>query len=781
MEEEGRDAGKGIGARMRRVEDLRFVTGKGDYVDDLALPNMAYAYVVRSPHAHAKIVGIDKDAAAAVPGVLCVLTGKDVVAENIKGLPCPGFPAVPKGAHFYRPLRPVLATDCVRHVGDGVALIVAQSLHQAKDAAELLAVEYEILPAVTLEDALAEGAPTVWPDAAGNVSFQLERGDARTIDQALAKAAHVTRLSLHYPRVTANTIEPRSIIAYREAGHRYTLRSTTQTPYRLREIASDVLGMPELDLRVVSPDVGGGFGMKSQVYPEEILVLWAARKLERPVRLAMERSDGIASDAHGRSQIVEAAVALDGEGRILALRSSLAIDLGAYLSATAGSAPNNATNSLTGTYVVPLMHVVVKAVFTNTAMMASYRGTAKPEASFVMERLLDKAAREMGIDPVAMRRRNLIPAAAMPHKTAGGLVYDSGEFEKVLDQALVLADWAGFAKRRRESERRGRRRGIGLALHCQRAGNQSERMELRVAPNGAVALYAGTHSHGQSHETAFAQMLHEWLGVEPGQVTVFQGDTDNVLFGRGTFSQRSMSAGGSALQVAADAVIAKGKRVAGVLLEAAEHDIDFKAGAFCVKGTDRSVSFRAVAKKSYQGLGLPAELGIGLDGTGTHPGPFTFPNGCMISEVEVDTDTGAVEVLKVSAVDDVGTVVNPLTLEGQLHGSTAQGLGETLLEQVIYERGSGQLVTGSFQDYAMPRADNMPPIVGETRPVPTQTNPLGVKGGSESGNVGAPAAIINAIVDALSPYNITDVPLPATPERVWRLIQSAGASGRADQ
>jgi aerobic carbon-monoxide dehydrogenase large subunit len=772
MEAGKRVAGTGIGAPMRRVEDRRFVTGKGVFVDDIALPNMAFAYVVRSPHAHAKIVGIDKGPASAAPGVFCVLTGHDVTAESIKSLPCPGFPVPPEGARYFRPLRPVLTVDFVRHVGDGVALIVAQTLDQAKDAAELLAVDYEVLPAVTLEDALGEGVPKVWHDAASNVSFQLERGERRTVDQAFAQASHVTKLSLHYPRVTANTIEPRSVVAYREAGQRFTICSTTQTPYRLREVASDVLGMPELDLRVVSPDVGGGFGMKSQVYPEEILVLWAARKLDRPVKLVMERSDSISSDAHGRHQIVEAELALDANARILAVRSSIAIDLGAYLSATAASAPNNATNSLSSTYVVPLIHVVVKAVFTNTAMMASYRGTAKPEASFVMERLVDKASRELGIDPVEVRRRNLIPPSAMPHKTAGGLVYDCGEFEKVLDQALELADWSGFPKRRLESERRGLRRGIGLALHCQRAGNQSERMEIRVAPNGSVALHVGTHSHGQSHETAFAQMINEWLGVEPAKVTLFQGDTDKVLFGRGTFSQRSMSTGGSALLMAADVVVAKGKRLAGLMLEASEEDIEFKSGRFCVKGTDRAVAFKDVAKKSYQGMGLPAEFGIGLDGAGTHPGPFTFPNGCMICEVEVDPDTGLVTVVKLSAVDDVGTVVNPLTLEGQLHGSTAQGLGETLLEQVLYERGSGQLITGSFQDYAMPRADNMPPIVSSIRSVPTKLNPLGAKGGSEPGNVGAPAAIINAIVDALSSYKVADVPLPATPERIWQLIHA---------
>lgn len=766
-------ASTGIGAPVRRLEDPRFITGKGDFVDDLAPAGVAFAHVVRSPHAHAKIVSMDKSAACAAPGVYCVLTGREAIAENIKGLPCPGFPAAPTGARFCRPLRPVLASEIVRHVGDGIALIVAQTLHQAKDAAELLAVEYEPLPAVTLESALAEGASKVWPDAPNNVSFRLERGEARVVDQAFSQASHITRLSLHYPRVTANTIEPRSVMAYREAGNRFTLRSTTQTPYRLREIAADVLQIAELDLRVLSPDVGGGFGMKSQVYPEEILVLWAARKLDRPVKLVMERSDAMATDAHGRHQIVEAELALDSNARILAVRSSLAIDLGAYLSATAASAPNNATNSLTSTYVIPAMHVVVKAVFTNTAMMASYRGTAKPEASFVIERLIDKAGRELGIDPVEIRRRNLIAPTAMPHKTAGGLVYDCGEFEGVLDQALRLADWQGFARRRDDSEQRGLRRGIGLALHCQRAGNQSERMEIRVAPNGSIALHVGTHSHGQSHETAFAQMINDWLGVDVDDVALFQGDTDKVLFGRGTFSQRSMSTGGSALLAAAEMVVAKGKRLSGLMLEASEEDIEFNGGRFSVKGTDRSVTFKEVAKKSYQGIGLAPEFGVGLDGTGAHPGPFTFPNGCMICEVEVDPETGNVAVVKLSAVDDVGTVINPLTLEGQLHGSTAQGLGEALLEQMIYDADSGQLLTGSFQDYALPRAANMPPIISSTRPVPTKLNPLGAKGGSEPGNVGAPAAIINAIVDALSPYRVTDVPLPATSEKIWRLIQAA--------
>ena len=767
----------GIGAPVRRVEDQRFLTGQGNFVDDLSAERMTFAHVVRSPHAHARIIRIDKASALAAPGVLTVLTADDVAAQNIGALKCQGFPQLPKDAPHYRPVRPLLASGVVRHVGDCVALVVAETLNQAKDAGELLHIDYEPLSAVTLADAGAGDAPTVWEDAHSNVSFQLERGDRRAVEQRFGAAAHVTRLTVCYPRVSANTIEPRSIVAYRDrTTGRLTICTTTQTPYRLRETLADVLRIPELELRVVAPDVGGAFGMKSQAYPEYALVLWAARLLDRPVKWTADRSESLASDAHGRHQMVEAELALDANGRILALRADLAIDLGAYLSTTAGSAPNNATTSHSGTYVVPLIHVVVRAMFTNTSMMASYRGTAKPEGSFVLERLMDKAAREMKIDSVEMRRRNLVHSSAMPHKTAGGFTYDCGEFEHVLDKALTLADWKGFPARRAESERRGLRRGIGLAMHCQRAGNQSERMEVRVMPNGTLALYVGTHSHGQSHETSFAQMASEWLGVTLDQIRVFQGDTDTVLFGRGTFSQRSMLAGGSALKHAAEEVVRKAKRVAGWTLEAAESDIDFERGVFRVKGTDRTVSFREVVRKSYQGVGLPPELGVGLDGAGSHPGPQTFPNGCMICEVEVDVDTGAVAVVRASSVDDAGVIINPLTFEGQLHGSTAQGLGEALLEQIVYDRDSGQLLTGSFTDYAMPRADNMPPIVSAVHPVPTKSNPLGVKGGSEAGNMGAPAAIINALIDALSPFGVTDIDLPATPERVWRAIHRAGAT-----
>jgi carbon-monoxide dehydrogenase large subunit len=763
----------GIGAAVLRFEDERFLTGRGHFVDDLLPPASAFACVLRSPHAHARIRRIDKAAASSAPGVLAVLAGEDAVAEGLGGLPCGAFPALPPGSLYHRPLHPLLAIGKVRHVGEALALVIAGTPAQAADAAELVEVDYEPLPAVTLEDALAKDAPKVWDEARGNVAFRIERGDAEAVARAFADAAHVTTLSVRYPRACANPIEPRAALAWCDAaGGRATLCSSSQMPFQVREVLAGILRMPEADLRVIAPDVGGAFGMKSQIYPEEALVLWAARKLRRPVKWTADRRESFVADMHGRDQITQAALALDANGRALALRASVSINLGAYLGHHAGVAPLNAAISYTNTYDVPLIHAVVRACFTHSSVVGPYRGTAKPEATFVTERLIDKAAREMKLDLVDMRRRNLISASAMPYRTPGGYLFDCGEFERVLDKALVAADWQGFGRRRAESERRGLLRGIGLAMHCQRAGSQAERMEIRVAQDGSVALHAGTLASGQGHETAFAQMAAEWLGVPAAKVRLFQGDTGRVLYGRGTYAQRSMNAGGSALRLAADEVVRKGMRLAAWMLEADAHDIEFVEGVFRVKGTDRQASFADVARKSYA-AGVPPDLGIGLEGTGSHPGPNNFPNGCLVSEVEVDPQTGRVELVGLTAVDDVGVAVNPLLLEGQLHGSVAQGLGQALLEEVVYERGSGQLLTGSFMDYAMPRADDLPGIRSELHLVPTKTNPLGVKGGSEAGNTGVPPAVIHAIVDALSPWGIGDVPLPATPERIWRLLRDA--------
>jgi carbon-monoxide dehydrogenase large subunit len=760
-----------LGAPVHRVEDERLLTGKGHYADDMALPNMAFAYVVRSPHAHATIVGIDTDKAKAAPGVLAVLTGEDVARENIGSLHCHSFPKLPPDSKTYNPTQPILVSDTVRHVGDRVALVVADTLAQAKNAGELIEIEYDVLPAVTLIDALAPDAPKVWDDSDSNVSFQIESGDKDAVEAQFATAAHVTKISCRYPRASANAMEPRAATAYQDPlDNRFTLCTSCQEPHAVKHDVAQLLGMSELNLRVVAMDIGGAFGMKGQTYPEEVLVVWAARKIGRPVKWTADRSESLATDMHGRGPMADAELAFDRDGRILAFRTSVAAELGAYLAGSAGVPPRNASISYPGTYHVPMIHAVVRATFTNTVQLGPYRGSGKPEATFVLERLMEKAAHEMGLDPIDLRRRNLIPPSDMPYQTPGGYVYDSGNFERILDRCIELADWDGFAERRTASESNGLRRGIGLALHCQRAGTFSERMEVRVGQDGSVALHVGTLATGQGHETMFAQMVSGWLDLPMDKIRVFQGDTDKVLFGRGTFAQRSMSAGGSALKAASEEVVEKGKRLSAWMLEASEEDMVFEDGHFQVAGTDKKVTFQEVVDTSHMGNGLPNEFGIGLDGTGTHEGAYSFPNGCMICEVEIDMDTGKIRVDRLAAMDDVGVVVNPLTLEGQLHGSIAQGLGEALTEQILYDRDSGQLITGSFMDYGMPRADMMPEIMSDIALVPTASNPLGVKGGSEAGNCGAPSAIVNAVIDALAPLGVTDIPIPATPERVWRAI-----------
>jgi carbon-monoxide dehydrogenase large subunit len=679
------------------------------------------------------------------------------------------------GIRFYCPTQPILTSDKVRYVGDRVAVVVAETLAQAKDAAELLEVDYEPLRAVTLADALAPAAAKVWDEADSNLSFQIELGDRAAVEMKFAAAAHVTKLSLHYPRATANTMEPRAAIAYRDpVDERFTLISSTQNPFRVKEILCDILGISPLNLRARAMDVGGGFGMKNHVYPEEALVLWAAGKVKRPVKWTADRSEGLCSDSHGRHQITEAALAFDAYGRILAFRSNVQIDVGAYLGGNAGVPPSNTGANYPGVYNMLTIHTLVRAAFTNTSHLGPYRASGKPEANFMFERLMDTAAREMGISPIELRRRNLLHPSDLPLKTPAGNVCDCGDFERILDQTLKLADLPGFPDRRAQSERRGVRRGIGMAMYCAYAGRFSERMEIRVADNGAVAIYAGTLATGQGHETMWAQMVSEWLGVPFADICLFQGDTDKVLFGRGSFAQRSTTIGGSALKVASDDVVRKGRRIAAWMMEVNDADVVFERGTFRVSGTDRQVSFREVARKSYSMPGIPTELGVGLDGVGMFPGHFTFPNGCMIAEVEIDIETGTVKVDQLYAVDDAGVVVNPLTIEGQVHGSVAQGLGEVLMEEIVYDRDTGQLLSGSWMDYAMPRADVMPEIASEFAPVPTKNNPLGVKGGSEPGNVGAPGAIANAIVDALSPWGVTDIPIPAKPERIWRALRAAG-------
>jgi carbon-monoxide dehydrogenase large subunit len=770
----------GIGAPVSRIEDERLITGRGRYADDVTLPGTVYGYVVRSPHAHARIAGIDIAAALQSPGVLAVLTGEDVVSEGFGGLECSSFPKQPPGNGSYRPVQPLLVRDKVRYVGDRVAFVVAETAAQARDAAELVDVDYEALSAVNLDDALAPSAPRVWEEAASNVAFQTEHGSRAAVEDHFAAAAHVTKLHVHYPRAAPNAIEPRAAIAYVDsADDRLTVISTCQHPFYLRQAAARVLGFPELALRVRAMDIGGSFGMKG-VYPEDILVIWAAQKLNRPVKWTADRSESIQTDTHGRNHIAEAELALDREGSILAFRTSVSADVGAYLADNAGVPPHNAGISYPGTYRIPLVHAVVRAVFTNSTPVTTYRGSGKPEASFVLERLIEKASRETGIDPIEMRRRNLIQPSEMPfHTHHDKYVYDCGEFERALDKCLVLADWDGFASRRGDSEARGLLRGIGIGMHCQRAGNASERMEIRAAETGEIAVHAGTLSTGQGHETMFAQMVSEWFGVPLNEVKVFQGDTDKVLYGRGSYAQRTMGVGGSALKLAADQAIERAKRLAGWMMEASDADIVFENGIFTVAGTDRQVTWKAVAEKSFAVVGLPPELGMGLGGVGTHHGPNTFPNGCIIAEVEIDPETGVIELDRISSVDDAGTPINPLALDNQLYGSLAQAVGEMLLERVVYEHDSGQLLTGSFMDYAMPRAFVMPPIAAGHSPVPTKVNLLGTKGGSEAGNAGGPAAIMNAVLDALRPLGVNEIPLPASPDVVWRAIREAVAKNGA--
>jgi len=762
-----------IGRPILRSEDLRFLTGRGLFVDDIHLLNVAYGYVLRSPHAHARIRRIDTTAAQRALGVLLVLTAADVEKDGLGELQSRIFP--PQWA--YRPTHPILVSSKVRHVGDRVAFVVAETLNQAKDAAELIDIDYEILPAVTNpEDALVDGATRVWDEAISNLCFQVEKGDQKAVEAAFAKAAHVSKLRMRYPRAAANPIEPRATIGlFDRFQARYTLHNTSQAPFRGRDmIAAHILRIPESNLRVVVPDIGGGFGMKGTVYPEDALVVWAAGKIDRPVKWTADRSESFSSDMHGRDLSATAEIALDREGRILAVRADFIANVGAYLGYAAG-APAMAATTTSSVYDVPLIYASARAVFTNTPLLGPYRGSGRPEATYVIERLIDKAAREMDLDPIAIRRKNLVPASAMPYRTPGGHTYDTGDFRLMLDMALKTAEWDGFSARRAHSQKNGRLRGIGIGMHCEFSGLQSERMEVRVDQNGSVTVYVGTIATGQGHETMYAQMVSDWLSVPMTHIRILQGDTDQVLFGRGTFAERSATIGGSALRFATDEVVRKGKRIAAWMLETTEQQIEFDSGLFRMAGTNKSIDLREVAHAAYAAHGLPAELGLGLDGVGVFEGTPSYPNGCIICEVELDPETGKVKLEKMSVVDDVGVVINPLMLDGQLTGSIAQGIGQVLSEELVYDRQSGQLLSGSFMDYGMPRADDMPPVESHFATIPAKTNPLGVKGGSEAGNIAAPPAIVNAIIDALSPIGIVDIPLPIRTEHIWRTISRRAA------
>jgi len=767
-----------LGQSVPRTEDPRLLTGRGRYTDDVVLPRQAHAYVLRSPHAHARIRGIDVRHAQQMPGVLGVFTGADWAAEKY-GAFKPVIPRVRRdGSPMYVPTRPALVKDRAMLVGDPVAFIVAESIDLAKDAAERIEVDYEALPSVTAtEAARGHAGVKLWDAAPDNETFLHTVGDKRAVEAAFAKAHHVTRLKLVINRITAATMEPRGCVGEYDARfERYTLHLGTQRPHGTRaDMARRVLNIPETQLRVVAGDVGGSFGMKGGHFPEYALALWAARKTGRPVKWICERSEGMLTDDHDRDHISEAELALDRDGKFLALRARNISNIGAYLGPGGIISPTMHLGGLAGTYATPAIHVEVSAVFSNTTSIGPYRGSGRPEASYIVERLIDNAAREMGIDRAELRRRNTVPASAMPFKT--GLVYtlDCGEFRENLDRALTMADYAGFEHRRAEARARGRLRGIGMAnIIEQTSQTMGETVMVKFDPGGTVTVIPGSISHGQGHETMYKIILSAKLGIDAEDIRVTNSDTDLAPDGGGTFASRTAVLGGSAATIAADKIIAKARKIAAHAMEASEGDIEFADGLFRVAGTDRTVALKEVAQTAYMPSRLPPGLETGLYETASFsPEIPNFPNGCHVCEVEIDPDTGASKVLNYVVVDDVGTVINQLTLEGQIHGGVVQGVGQAFSEHLVYDRDSGQLLSGSFMDYGLPRASDMGDFAMAENPVPTKTNPLGVKGAGEAGNVGALAAIMNAVVDALSPLGITHIDMPATPEKVWQAIRAA--------
>jgi len=765
----------GIGQPVTRKEDARFLTGRGRYVADLDFARQAHAVFIYSPHAHARIRAIEKATAEQSPGVFAVLTGEDWRADGLGTLDPEVMAEDMGGPKGYRTKRPPLAIDRVRHVGERVAVVIAGTEAQARDAAELVSVDYDVLPAVVhAEDAIGPEAPRLHEGAANNTSFTMRMGNVDAIDAAFARAHHITRLSLYNNRITAVTMEPRGCIAEYDTGtRRYTLYSSTQNVHGVRHIlAHQILHVPESRIRVVARDVGGGFGMKGNVHAEEAVVTWAARRVGRPVKWISSRAEALLGDAQGRDQNVSAELTLDADGRFLGLRWTGSHNVGAYIEG-AGCIPILLSLQLApNAYDIPAVAVTSSLVFTNTAPTVPYRGAGRPEAVYIIERLVDQAAREMRIDPDELRKRNLIRPDAFPYQTRTGWTYDTGDYAAALAKCQALADWQGYAARRARSEAAGRRRGRGIVYYVENTGIFNERMELRFDPSGELTIVAGTLSHGQGHETSYAQMVADWLGVPEDKIHLAQADTDEVAIGRGTYASRSMIMGGSALRAAADEIIERGKRFAAHFMEADAADIAFADGSFTIAGTDRSMPILQVARMSFIPVGLPSELGVGLQGAGAFsPGLPSFANGCHICEVEVDPETGEVALDRYTVVDDIGTVINPLLATGQIQGGAAQGVGQALIEDIVYGRDNGQLLTGSLLDYGIPRADMLPAIAVEFSPVPSTTNPLGVKGVGEGGTIAATPTVINAILDALAPLGVLDIPMPATPERIWRAIR----------
>lgn len=766
----------------RRSEDPPLLMGRGRFTDDISVPGQVYAAFVRAPVAHGELRRVDSAAAARIPGVLAVFTGGDLVAAGLGAIPpLASFPGR-DGSRLYPAAMPPLAVKRVRYVGEPVAMVVAESASLARDAAEAVRLEIAELPAVVdVADAVADDAPQVWPEAPGNVAFDWTDGDRAAVEAAFARAAHIERVRLRDTRLAPAALEPRAAVGlWDEASARYTLIAPTQGVAVVRRLlAEHVFRVAPEQVRVVTYDVGGGFGMKVQAYPEYAAVLFAARHLGRAVKWTATRLESFLADTHGRDGVLEGELALDDEGRFLALRVRSWVGIGAYVSTYAAIfATNNTKNCLSSVYRIPAIQIDVKMVFTNAAPLGPYRGAGRPEAIYLVERLLDRAARALGMDRVALRRRNLIPPTAMPYRTANGQVYDSGEFEAVLDKALALADWAGFPQRRAASERAGRLRGIGLCCFLEVAGGiLEETVDLRFEADGTVALRTGVQAMGQGHASTLPRVVAARLGLPEHQVRLVQGDSDQVPAGTPSVASRSLMMAGSAAVLACEAAIDKGRRVAAHLLEAAPFDVEFDRGRFRVRGTDREIDLAELARRAPLLSGLPPDLAGGLDSTARFVSPqMTFPNGCHVTEVEVDPETGAVAVVAYTAVDDVGMVIHEPIVEGQIHGGAAQGLGQVLGERVVYDA-RGQLLTASLMDYPLLRAADLPLFQVGHHVAPCMTNPLGVKGAGESGVAGALPSAVNAVMDALAARGVVHLDLPLTPERVWHALQVAGREG----
>jgi carbon-monoxide dehydrogenase large subunit len=777
----------GIGAPVRRLEDYRFITGSGQYVDDINRPGQSYAVFVRSPHAHARIRKIDTTAARSAPGVLGIFTGQDLAADKVGNLICGWMIHSKDGSPMKAGPHPALAQGKVRYVGDHVAVVIAETLNQARDAAELVAVDYEELPAVVdLATAQSPGQAQIHDEAPNNTVYQWHLGDKAAVEAAFAQAKHVTRLDLVNNRLIPNAMEPRAAIGEYDRGQgAFTLYTTSQNPHVARLVLSAFIGIaPENKLRVIAPDVGGGFGSKIFIYPEETVCVWAAKKVGRPVKWTADRTESFLADAHGRDHVTTAELAVDGAGKILAMRVKTKANLGAYLSTFASSVPTYLyAPLLSGQYDIPAIYCEVDGVYTNTAPVDAYRGAGRPEATFVVERLIEVTARQLGQDPAAFRMQNFIKS--FPHQTPVIMNYDAGDYAACMRKALELADYANFAKRKAESARKGLLRGIGFSAYIEACGIAPskavgalgagvglwESAEVRVNPIGTVEVLTGSHSHGQGHETTFAQLVSHRLGIPIEQITIVHGDTDKVQMGMGTYGSRSGAVGMSAISKALDKVIAKATKVAARCMEVPEDSVDFADGVFSARGTNKSMAFGEVALQAYIAHKFDSEeIEPGLkEGAFYDPKNFTFPSGVHIAEVEIDPETGSTRIDRWTAVDDFGTVINPLIVEGQVHGGIAQGVGQAMLEGAVYDS-SGQLLTASYMDYCMPRADDLPSFTVAMTNTPCPSNPLGVKGCGEAGAIAAPAALINAITSAVGHENVT---MPATPQVVWRAAQAA--------